>query len=102
METLILIAGGISIAVCMYASMLVLRNAQYDWRLKLMQLAIVWFVPLVGGYLVAYVARRAAPRQALHPDGSGTRTGHAQHDISLTGAPAPALAGDPKDDSGPQ
>ncbi len=65
LDTLLLLAAVVSIAVCVYASVAVLKSTVHDWRRKLLLLAIIWIVPLVGGYLIAWVARRVNRTQRL-------------------------------------
>ncbi len=45
----------------LYATVLVARNVFYDTPQKIAQLCIVWFVPGLGGLLVAHFAREGQP-----------------------------------------
>ncbi len=67
METLLLLAAGVSLAGCLYASVLVVKSPLYARKQKLMQLAIIWVVPLIGGWLIAYFARGAGPLKPAEP-----------------------------------
>ncbi len=66
----------------LYATVLVARNLFYDTPQKIAQLCIVWFVPVLGGLLVAHFAReRQPPRRRARGNAEGDAGDYG--DISL-------------------
>ncbi len=84
METLLLFAAGVSLAGCLYASVLVLKSPLYGRKQKLVQLVIIWVVPLIGGWLIAYFARGAGPLKPAEPSTAGDGGYTPAGDVELT------------------
>ncbi len=71
--TLTYVFIGLAAAYQLYVTMLVLASASYSGRQKLMQLALVWFIPVVGGLFchIFLVSDSTTP----HKDEAFTRDG---------------------------
>ncbi len=63
-ETLIVLL----VALNGYASLVLVRSPYYDARQKLLQLAIIWLIPVIGALLVWALARPDAPTKPRRYD----------------------------------